>query len=497
VRQRIAYVTNTWWPKVDGAAITVMGHARYFSEHGHDVLVVRPSYPDDSPVWERAVEAGMASDPVPPSPTLQFLSYRMVGNRGGGFEPEMDASDLSRVEKGLTAWEPNIVLVVDPDYFVLDTFRVPGLNTLMQLPSPPTMIACMTTFCIEAIRKMPEYWWLNYAPAHALFRQGLATSYGQFDHIFVNGDQSAAYLRPMTVLRGSSWEPLPPARVVKSRGVPADFCTALPEADCAAERAVSIMRERPRGHVAFLYVGRLSFDKSVDELVAAFEAARRSGRAKRATLYLAGSGELEPLVHTAADRLGPASVVHLGQVSHRRVSCVLREADAYASAAHNETYGRSLVEALRCGLPVVTMASCNMHVDHGKSGLLGEGTAELTEHISMVADDEALRRRLAANAQAYDGATDGPSDAPGAMLRAVLDAQEATLRGPRIRRAWHPFWSCWMCLSLVLDHPGWTSLAITLASAAFMYAAWLCLSSGAAPAASPPPPSPQPTNKTD
>ena len=35
------------------------------------------------------------------------------------------------------------------------------------------------------------------------------------------------------------------------------------------------------------------------------------------------------------------------------------------------------------------------------------------------------------------------------------------------------------CLSLVLDHPGWTSLAITLASAAFMYAAWLCLSSGA------------------
>ena len=97
---------------MDGAAITVMGHARYFSEHGHDVLVVRPSYPDDSPVWERAVEAGMASDPVPPSPTLQFLSYRMVGNRGGGFEPEMDASDLSRVEKGLTAWEPNIVLVV-------------------------------------------------------------------------------------------------------------------------------------------------------------------------------------------------------------------------------------------------------------------------------------------------------------------------------------------------------------------------------------------------
>lgn len=77
---------------------------------------------------------------------------------------------------------------MDPDYFVLDTFRVPGLNTLMQLPSPPTMIACMTTFCIEAIRKMPEYWWLNYAPAHALFRQarrgkrGRGREWGESSH---------------------------------------------------------------------------------------------------------------------------------------------------------------------------------------------------------------------------------------------------------------------------------------------------------------------------
>jgi hypothetical protein len=196
---RIAYVTNTWWPKVDGAAITVMGHVHHFSATGHPVLVVRPQYPADSPVRRRAVEAGMDADPVPPSDRLSFLSYRMVGNRGGGFEPEMDASDLARVESGLAAWAPDVVLVVDPDYFVLDTFRVPGLNSLLRMAQPPTMIACMTTFCIEAIRKMPEYWWLNYHPAHRLFLQGLATAYGQFDHIFVNGPKSAAYLAPLRV----------------------------------------------------------------------------------------------------------------------------------------------------------------------------------------------------------------------------------------------------------------------------------------------------------
>ena len=90
---------------------------------------------------------------------------------------------------------------MDPDYFVLDTFRVPGLNTLMQLPSPPTMIACMTTFCIEAIRKMPEYWWLRYSYLRRLFLQGVARAYGKSDDVFVNGRPAREYLRPLQVLR--------------------------------------------------------------------------------------------------------------------------------------------------------------------------------------------------------------------------------------------------------------------------------------------------------
>lgn len=570
---RIAYVTNTWWPKVDGAAITVMGHVHYFSTTGHPVLVVRPQYPVDSPVRRRATEAGMDSDPVPPSDRLTFLSYRMLGDRGGGFEPEMDASDLARVEAGLAAWAPDVVLVVDPDYFVLDTFRVPGLNSVRRLPQQPTMIACMTTFCIEAIRKMPEYWWLNYAPAHLLFLQGLATAYGQFDHIFVNGEQSAAYLKPLRVrsraewiwhggrggwlspatgvparpicraartsrgsspivwvglptllfvalflpaavptappppgthsvllppgihpaiptpsisalpqvLHGGRWEPLPPARVVRSRGVPADFCTSVPARECDAVPGVRLMRQRPPGALAFVYVGRLSYDKSVDELLRAFERARASGRAAHAVLYLAGSGELEALIaaHVAriargerrGDEAGAArgprgdergrsagtpgglSIVHLGQVPHGRVSCVLREADAYVSAAHNETYGRSLVEALRCGLPVVGMRSCNMHVAHQTNGLLAGGEADLADHIRMVAHDAALRTRLSAGARAYDGGTDGGLAPDEAMLRAVLEAHSATCGRGRAARAWHPFWTIWMGLSIVLDQP--------------------------------------------
>jgi glycosyltransferase involved in cell wall biosynthesis len=282
--------------------------------------------------------------------------------------------------------------------------------------------------------------------------------------------------------------------VVLSRGVPADFCASTPPTDCDAAPAVRIMRRRPTGALAFVYVGRLSYDKSVDELMLAFERARAGGRAAGAVLYLAGSGELEAHIPAHVTRIargrgrggeakgarnvsadegtgsggrseggrggngrgaspGGLSIVHLGQVSRKYVPCVLREADAYVSAAHNETYGRSLVEALRCGLPVLTMRGCNMHVEHQGNGLLGEDGDDLSRNIRLVAEEEAVRAALSAGALAYDGGTDGGMAPNDAMLRAVLDAHVASREQGRRARAWHPFWSIWMGLSVVLDQP--------------------------------------------
>lgn len=53
------------------------------------------------------------------------------------------------------------------------------------------------------------------------------------------------------------------------------------------------MRARPAGTVPLIFIGRLAHDKSVDELLEAFEAAKLGGGAGRAVLFLAGSGELE------------------------------------------------------------------------------------------------------------------------------------------------------------------------------------------------------------
>jgi len=444
---RIAYVVNTWWPKVDGAAISAMGHVRYFASQGHPVLVVRPAYPSNSPLHQLG-----GADPQPPTPLITFVDFSAAGARGGGYEPESDPWAFPAVERQLCAWQPDVLLVMDPDMFMFDVFRVPGFNSLLQQPSPPVTIACFTFFAIEAVLKMPEYWWMHNAPMRALFTQGMTMVYGMFDHIFLNGARSMEYLQPLHATHGTERRSLAArARVVRSRGVPADFCTDVSEAQCDALGAVRTMREHTKERMAFLYVGRLSYDKSVDELLRAFEIAARQRTARTAILYLVGTGELLWLVKEYELRL-PGQVKHLGIMSHSLVSCVLREASAYISAAHNETYGRSLVEALRCSLPVVTMSSSNMHVQHEANGLLAEHTNDLASQLVRTLDDAVLFDRLAAEARNYPVVDDPNAQMLGEITRAHKE-MEGLAQRPSQPQPWHPFWSVYIRISLLLDFP--------------------------------------------
>ena len=449
-------MVNTWWPKVDGAAISSMGHVRYFASQGHPVLVVRPSYPDTSPLWANGRE-----DPLPPTDLISFVDFMSSGSRGGGYEPEMDVGAFPAVERAIFAWQPDVLLVMDPDMFMLDAFRVPGFNLLLRQPSPPVTIACFTFFAIEAVLKMPEYWWMHNAPMQALFLQGLSMVYGMFDHIFLNGHKSMDYLQNLHATHGTEQRSLAArARVVRSRGVPADFCTEVSAAQCDALGPVGTMRSMTEGRIAFVYVGRLSYDKSVDEMLRAFEIAARRRTARDAVLYLVGNGELLWMVKEYEQRL-PGQVKHLGIVTHNLVSCVLREATAYISAAHNETYGRSLVEALRCSLPVVTMSSSNIHVRHEENGLLAQDTADLAAQLSRTLDDAARFGRLSAEARNYPVIDDPNAQ----MLREVTQARAATIarqQRPSAPLPWHPFWSIYIRISFAIDNPTTATLVIAL-----------------------------------
>lgn len=305
---------------------------------------------------------------------------------------------------------------------------------------PPVTIGCFTTFLVDATMLLPEFAWLQWLPGARYVLDGtVAWAYSHFDHTFVNGQTTIEYLQRSPWHRG-------PAKVIASRGVRRDFCEAVPAERCAANEALAPMRGAPAGTVAFVYIGRLAIDKMVDEMLEAFAAAHArlaaadGGGAGGAVLYVAGYGVLEGTVRAYEARL-PGAVRYLGQLPHADVGCVLRRADVYLSAARNETYGRSQVEALRCGVPVLGMASCNLHIVDEVNGLVAEGVQQLADAIVRAVREPELLARMKAAATAPD------FDPNAEMLRAVLAARKDTLEarakgtGRRRVRAWHPLWS--------------------------------------------------------
>jgi glycosyltransferase involved in cell wall biosynthesis len=64
----------------------------------------------------------------------------------------------------------------------------------------------------------------------------------------------------------------------------------------------------------------------------------------------------------------------------------------------HEAFGRAALEARCAGLPVVAMAQGGVgeYIRHGESGLLARDDDELARHLALLADDDALHRRLAA-----------------------------------------------------------------------------------------------------
>ena len=102
-------------------------------------------------------------------------------------------------------------------------------------------------------------------------------------------------------------------------------------------------------------------------------------------------------------------------------------ADVFVLATRQETYGMAVAEALACGLPVVaTMTGAIQELVGDSAGLLvavGD-TAALTDALSRVLDDAALRSRLTEGACRARGRLptwDAASDRMSSALRAVID----------------------------------------------------------------------------
>jgi glycosyltransferase involved in cell wall biosynthesis len=173
----------------------------------------------------------------------------------------------------------------------------------------------------------------------------------------------------------------------------------------------------------FLYLGTLQPRKNLSRLLDAFAALDASSIDPPPTLVIAGRhGWLSSSLEEKATRLGlDGRVFFPGYVEEGDKATLLSGALAFVFPSLYEGFGMPVVEAQRCGCPVITSTASSLPEVAGKGALLVDprDTTALRDAMWRTARDSALRATLIA-----DGHTNARRYSWGACAVTVLRAIE-------------------------------------------------------------------------
>ena len=154
--------------------------------------------------------------------------------------------------------------------------------------------------------------------------------------------------------------------------------------------------EQARKRFRVLFLARIERTKGVLEAIDAYSQAK--ARNSEMELVVAGDGPLLEDAEEYARRQGITNVSFWGHVSGSRKVDAFMSADCYLFPSYHEGMPVSVLEAMACGLPVITrpVGGVRDFFKHGEMGFLEESTrpAVFAELLGRLADNRELGRRM-------------------------------------------------------------------------------------------------------
>jgi glycosyltransferase involved in cell wall biosynthesis len=208
---------------------------------------------------------------------------------------------------------------------------------------------------------------------------------------------------------------------------------AGPEERMERRRALGL----PGDAFVLLTASRLAAWKRVDRAIAALPHVLHSF--PNAVLVIAGDGEERTNLERLARDLGVATSVRFeGAVSQEAVLAYMHAADVLLALADLSNVGNPLLEAMSCGLPIVTVdagETCDLIRDGETGRLLPSGDAQTVGHaVIALAGDPSERCRLGVGARRYAEERFWTWEA---RLQAELEEVERLVGEPAGRNAAH------------------------------------------------------------
>jgi phosphatidylinositol alpha 1,6-mannosyltransferase len=337
---RIAYVTESFPPAVNGVAHTAVRVAEHLVSRGHDPLVIAP-----------APAAGLAR----PDQAFDFPVVRMR-SVGLPIYPGFRVGLPGRaVQDAIAVHRADLVHLAGP--FVLGAS---GGSAAQNLGLPAVAVYATD---------LPAYARQYHAGriGHGICWRRLRAIHNAADRTLAPCTATAADLDANGVERVWIW-----ARGVDSvRFDPAKRSQQL-RADLA-----------PGGELLVGYVGRLAAEKRVDLLAQISEL-------PGVRLVIVGSGPAEASIRRAV----PAAA-YLGQRGGEDLAAIYASLDVFVHSGPHDTFGQTLQEAAASGLPVIAPAAGGP-LDLVRDGVTGflvrpEDGQALADAVARLATDPALR----------------------------------------------------------------------------------------------------------
>ncbi|QYH37265.1 glycosyltransferase family 1 protein [Salinibacterium sp. M195] len=338
---RIAIVSESFLPTVNGVTNSVLKVLDYLSANGHEAIVICPS------AGAPKHYAGFAVHAVP------ALAYRQFPV--GLPNPQ--------VHKLLSDFRPDVVHAAAP--FLLGAQAISSANRLG--------IATVAIFQTDVAGYARRH---RLGPATKLAWRIVRWIHDGADLTLAPSSTAMADLQAIGLTRLERW----------GRGV--DLTMYHPAKKLSPAAVKLRKRLSPNGEVVVGYVGRIAPEKQVERL-------RALHGLDKVRVAIVGDGSSVPLVKR---ELAGIPVTWLGKLGGEDLATAYAAFDVFVHTGTEETFGQTLQEAHSAGLPVVAPRAGGPIdlIDHGTNGFLFEADNEqqLRAFVEALAIDPGLRARL-------------------------------------------------------------------------------------------------------
>ena len=336
---RIAIFSDTFPPQVNGVASVVRDSANALASSGHDVAVFT--------VGDKNRKETTASGAVFDVINLPSLSVPKFIYRGDSFAFAFPPGIGTLVS--LKKFKPDIIHTHTP--FTAGWGAVLG-KKICGVP----LVGTHHTFYDDYLKhvKLDYSWGKKFSWKFTIAYYNWADVVTSPSQVLGAGLQHYGLRRPLQIMPN-----------------PVNVEFFVPAASVAEKKRLK--KRFGSGKQSVVYMGRISYEKDIDQAMTAFWTASRS--MPDATLMIVGDGPERKNLESLAKELGiEKKVVFTGMLHREDLRDALRANDVFVTASRSENMPVSVIEAMACGLPIASVRAKGIPeiVRHGKNGLLAK-----------------------------------------------------------------------------------------------------------------------------